>query len=129
MEHVSTKCVEDLCCGVNMIKNAEHMTDLEKKHTPVITAPTQVNKDECFDVEIEVGKLLAHPNEPSHHIEFIELYAGHTYLGRMDFAGKMTCPKMKICVSLPYSQGNLRAFAHCNLHGTWESEQEIDVLE
>ena len=65
----AVKCEEDLFCGVNTVKDCEHMTDLEKKRQPIITA-------------------------------------------------SRTCPIMKICISLDHTHGKLRAFAHCNLHGT-----------
>jgi len=121
------KCEKNMFCGVNTPKDCANMTDLEKKHQPIITAPKSVNKGECFDIEVEVGKLMAHPNEPGHHIEFIELYADHTYLARMDFSAQVTCPIMKTCASLDHTHGKLRVFAHCNLHGTWEGQSEIEV--
>jgi len=123
------KCEEDLFCGVNMVKDCEHMTDLEKKHLPIITAPKKVKKGECFEVTVEVGKLMEHPNERAHYIEFVELYADHTYLSRTDLTAHMTCPIMKTCVSLDHTHGKLRAFARCNLHGTWESDANIEVAD
>ena len=69
---------------LNTIEDAANPTDLEKKHTPVITAPDSVKAGECFEVTVEVGKLLAHPNELAHSIEYIDLWAGHTYLTRLD---------------------------------------------
>ena len=125
----TNKCEKDLFCGVNMVKDCEHMTDLEKKHQPIITAPKSVKKGECFEVVVEVGKLMEHPNEPGHHIEFVELYADHTYLSRMDLTAIRTCPIMKICVSLDRMHGKLRAFERCNLHGIWEADCEIEVTE
>jgi len=125
----TVKCDEDLFCGVNVVKDPRKMTDLEKKHFPVITAPKKIKKGECFEAMIEVGKLMEHPNEPGHFIEFIELYADHTYLGRMDFTARTTCPVMKACLSLDHVHGWLRAFAHCNLHGTWEGKTEIEVTD
>ena len=125
----TTKRQEDLFCGVNVVKDSENMTDLEKKHLPIITAPKSITKGECFEVTVEVGKLMQHPNELAHHIEFIELYADHTYLARMDFTAKTTCPTMKVCVELEHNYGKLRAFAHCNLHGTWEGDSEIEVTD
>lgn len=129
--HVMTtiKCENDLFCGVNKVKDTNSMTDLEKKHLPVITAPKSVKKGQCFEILIEVGKLLAHPNEPGHYIEFIELYADHTYLARIDLTARMTCPIMKTCVSLEHTHGKLRAFTHCNLHGTWEGDADIEVTD
>lgn len=123
------KCEEDLFCGVNMVKDCEHMTDLEKKHMPVITAPKSVKKGECFEVTVEVGKLMEHPNERGHYIEFVELYADHTYLSRIDLTACRTCPIMKTCISLDHTHGKLRAFTHCNLHGTWEGDADIEVVD
>lgn len=121
------KCEEDLFCGVNRPKDPDNLTDLEKKHIPVISAPKSVKKGEKFDVEIEIGKLLEHPNEPAHFIEFVELYADHTYLGRVDFTAKRTCPTARLCVTLEHSHGQLRAYERCNLHGTWEGDTDIEV--
>ena len=125
----SVKCEDNLFCGVNMVKDLEHMTDLQKKHLPVVTAPQTVKKGQYFEVMVEIGKLMPHPNEPGHFIEFIELYADHTYLARIDLTASSTCPIMKTCISLDHTHGKLRAYAHCNLHGTWEGRTEIDVTD
>ena len=123
------ECVEDIFCGVNAVADVEEASDLEKKHLPIISAPESVKKGECFEVTVEVGKLLKHPNEPGHFIQFVELYAGDTYLARMDFTAKTTCPVMKTSVALDHAHGKLRAFARCNLHGTWENEIDIEVTD
>ncbi|MFQ6093097.1 MAG: desulfoferrodoxin family protein [bacterium] len=120
-------CEEDLFCGVNKAKDPGAMTDLEKKPTPVIEAPKTVRKNECFIVNIEVGKLLQHPNENGHFIQWLELYADETYLARMDFTAKTTCPKMTVCVSLDHAHGFLRVVERCNLHGLWEAVKQIKV--
>ncbi len=124
-----TKCEEDLFCGVNIPKDPNNMTDLEKMHVPVISAPMRVKKGEKFEVTIEVGKLMAHPNEPGHYIEFIELYADHTYLARVDFTAKNTWPVANFTLSLDHIHKSLRAYEHCNLHGVWEGTCEIEVSE
>jgi superoxide reductase len=129
MKQTVQACEEDIFCGINKVVDLEQTTDLEKKHLPIISAPKSVRKGECFEVEVEVGKLLRHPNEPGHFIQFIELYAGDTYLARIDFTAKTTCPIMKACVSLDHAHGKLRAFERCNLHGTWTSEVDIDVID
>lgn len=121
------ECKEDIFCGVNTTVEIKEASDLEKKHLPIITAPKRIKKGEHFEVTVEVGKLLTHPNEPGHFIEFIELYAGDTYLCRMDFTAKTTCPILKACVCLDHAHGKLRAFERCNLHGTWENEIDIEV--
>ncbi|WP_309492843.1 class II SORL domain-containing protein [Candidatus Hecatella orcuttiae] len=119
-------CEGDLFCGVNKPKNPAQMTDLEKKHTPVIEAPDVVKKGEMFNVTVEVGKLMKHPNEAGHYIEFIELYAGDTFLTRVDLIPERTAPKITIPISLTHAHP-LRAFERCNLHGTWEGTKEIKV--
>ncbi len=119
----------DLFAQINTPQDPNNMTDLEKKHVPAITAPDKVKPGECFEVTVEVGKLLKHPNENAHFIEFIELYAGHVYLARMDFTARTTCPVMKLCVSLDKDIGPLRAFERCNIHGVWGSSKPITVGE
>jgi superoxide reductase len=114
---------------VNSAKDPANMTDLEKKHTPVITAPDSVKAGDCFEVVIEVGKLLAHPNEPGHFIEYIDLYAGYTYIARLSLTAVTTCPAWKAAVRLDASIGPLRVFARCNMHGLWEASKEIIVEE
>jgi superoxide reductase len=122
------ECAEDIFCGVNTVTEVEEAGDLEKKHIPIITAPKKVKKGEKFEVTIEVGKLLAHPNEPGHFIQFIELYAGDTFLCRTELTAKTTWPVMKAVISLDHTHGKLRAFERCNLHGAWENDVDIEVV-
>lgn len=115
-------CEGDLFCGINkgQTKDAEKMTDLEKKHIPVITAPKKVRKGETFEVSIEIGKYMKHPNENAHFIEWVELYSGDTFLIRIDFVPRLTEPRVKCIVSLDHAHP-LMARARCNLHGLWQS--------
>lgn len=118
-----------LFCQVNRPKDMNNMTDLEKKHLPVITVPDTIKADEPFEVTVEVGKLLAHPNENGHFIEFIDLYAEDVYLARIDLTAVTTVPTVKIPLVLGHSglKTTLRAFERCNLHGTWEGTKEITI--
>ncbi len=118
---------DDLFSRINKIKDPDNPTDLEKKHHPVITASDKVKAGECFEVTVEVGKLLTHPNENGHFIGFIELYANDVYLARIDLTARTTCPILKVCVNLSEGSGPLRAFTRCNLHGAWESTKAITV--
>ena len=127
IKDVGQECAEDIFCSVNTIENVDTASDLEKKHLPVITAPKKVRRGERFEVTVEVGKLVKHPNEHGHFIQFIELYADDTYLARMDFTAQTTDPIMKTYVTLDHSHGRLRAYERCNLHGTWENEVNIEV--
>ncbi len=120
-------CKEDILCGVNEPKDKTNPVDLEKKHLPVIIAPDKVKKDELFNVTIEVGKLLTHPNEPGHFIEWIELYCGDTFLMRASLSGGASAPKVSLPVKLSHAHGPLKAWAKCNLHGLWEYTKAIEV--
>ena len=118
---------KDLLSGVNTPEDINNPTDTEKKHLPAIDAPDSAGMGEPVTVTVEVGKLLKHPNEPAHHIEWLDLYEDKLYLARADFTGGKVCPKVTFEVSLKKS-GTLRAFACCNLHGVWEGDRKINVV-
>lgn len=120
-------CEEDLLCGVNLPKDKNNLSDLEKKHLPVITAPSKVGKDEEFEVRIEVGKLLTHPNEHAHFIEWIELYCGDTFLSEAYFSGGTSFPVAIFKIRLSHTHGPLQAWAKCNLHGLWKETKDITI--
>jgi len=118
-----------LFCQVNSPKDSKNLTDLEKKHTPVITVPEKLKAGETFEVTVEVGKLLAHPNEPSHFIEWIDLYANWVFLARISLSAVTTQPTLKVPVTIPHGMKNLtlHAFERCNMHGVWEGAREIAI--
>ena len=115
-------CEEDIFCGINIAKSkdVEEMSDLEKKHTPVIEAPVKVKKGESFEVRVEVGKHMNHPNENAHFIEWIELFSGDTFLARVDLVPRLSVPKVTFLVTLDHAHA-LIAKERCNLHGQWQS--------
>jgi len=118
-----------LFCQVNHPKDPANLTDLEKKHLPVISVPDRLKAGETFEVTVEVGKLLAHPNEPAHFIEWIDLYANYVFLARLSLSAATTQPTLKVPVTLPHGikQLTLRAFQRCNLHGVWEGTREVTI--
>ncbi len=117
----------DLFNGVNTPLDPANLIDLEKKHTPVISAPATGQIGQPLSVTIEVGKLLAHPNEPGHHIEWLDIYEGYLFLARVGFSGGRVSPKVTLELMLKKG-GLLRAYASCNLHGVWEGSKDIKVL-
>ncbi len=117
---------KDLLSGVNTPEDVNNLTDTEKKHLPVIDAPDSASIGQPISVTIEVGKLLNHPNEPAHHIEWLDLYEDKLYLARADFTGGKVNPRVTFEISLKKT-GTLRAFACCNLHGVWEGDRKINI--
>lgn len=104
------------------------LTDLGKKHMPVIDMPERVKKDEPFEIKINVGKLLAHRNEPAHFIEWIELYCGDTFLARANCSGEASSAQDSFRVKLSHAYGPLKVRGKCNLHGLWKNTREINVV-
>lgn len=125
-------CENDLFCGVNRPKtlNPDEMSDLEKKHTPVISAPDRVKAGEFFEVRVETGVFMAHPNEYGHYFGWMELYLDDTFVGRVELQPVVSSPNVVFKISATHShegRRKLRALAFCNLHGVWEGEKEIEV--
>lgn len=125
----------------HIIKSADWKTE---KHAPVIEAPEMVKAGEKFVVDLSVGKEIPHPNTTEHHIRWIKLYfmpeggkfpfevanVEFTVHGEsVDGPNKgpvYTEPHAKVAMKIT-SPGMLIAASYCNIHGLWESAQEIKV--
>jgi len=105
-----------------------NMTDMMRKHTPLVEVPDEVEAGEAFAVSVEVGGIdgVTHPNLLGHWINWVELYAGERLLGRVEFAPVVSQPEATVHVTLE-EPTTLRALASCNLHGIWESTKPVAV--
>jgi superoxide reductase len=130
MSEPKYSCEQDILCGVNLPKDAKNLSDLEKKHLPVIEALNKVSQNETFEVAVHVGGVdgIEHPNEPAHFIEWVELYSGDTFLGRCHYSGGSSYPVARFKIKLSHAHGPLKAWARCNLHGLWEGTKDITVV-
>jgi len=114
-----------------------------EKHVPVITCADAVAVNAPLEVTVTVGKAVAHPNTPNHHIAWLALHfvpAGtktsfelarcdlSAHGASMDDAGGIahTDSALDIHIRLA-APGTLYATAYCNLHGLWVSEKTIAV--
>ena len=116
---------DDLFAAVNTAGDMNNLTDLEKKHLPVLDAPDKVSAGEEFVVTIEVGQLLSHPSEPGHSIQRIALMRGDLTL-----ASAHLTPSVKPVVTFKIElseTSDLRAIERCNLHGEWENRKTVMV--
>lgn len=129
MSEAKYSCEQDILCGVNKPKDSKDLTELEKKHLPVIEAPDSVKKDAPFEINIRVGGIdgIDHPNEPAHFIEWVELYCGDTFLGRSSYSGGTSYSVARFKVKLSHAHGPLKVWAKCNLHGLWEGEKGLKI--
>lgn len=115
--------------GAKEAADSGNLSDLERKHIPVVEAPETVRKGEHFDVRVEVGKLVAHQSEHAHSIQFVDLYADGTFLARAHLAAGVAWPSVVFRVSLEHPAEELMAYAYCNMHGTWRGRKAIAVTE
>lgn len=115
-----------LFAGINRVHDPDKKTPLEKKHAPLIDAPTRVRKEEPFAVTVSVGEVV-HPMSSGHHIGYLELLAGNEAAGRVEFSPGFNVPVVTfhLAVDRPVT---LVARAYCNLHGLWESRQDLALL-
>jgi superoxide reductase len=105
-----------------------NMTDMMRKHTPVIDAPAKVKANEPFTVTIKVGGIdgVEHPNVLGHWINWVALYAGERSLARVEFAPAVSQPQTTLTIALEQS-ATLRVVECCNMHGVWESTKPVAV--
>jgi superoxide reductase len=121
-----TEIRRGLFCKIN---RAEGNNDsLALKHAPVFCIPDKVKAGEPFQVSLTIGEK-PYENEKEHHIQWLELYAGEIFLGRVDFTPEMTYPEFTFTIRLAHEmEATLRAISRCNLHGLWESSKKIQVI-
>jgi superoxide reductase len=116
----------------------------KEKHVPVIDAPESAKSGEAFNITVSVGKEIAHPNTTEHHITWIQLYfmpegGKHAHqLATVEFTahgesteganeGPAYTHHAATVEVLLKKSGTLMAMSMCNIHGLWESSQEIKV--
>jgi len=122
-------------------KTADWKTE---KHVPVIECADTVKAGELFPVKVTIGKEIAHPNTTEHHIRWISVYfqaegEKSTYqAGHFEFSAHGESPEganqgpvytnHEITASLKISKpGVIYAASLCNIHGLWQSSQEVKL--
>ncbi|MBF0467020.1 MAG: class II SORL domain-containing protein [Nitrospirae bacterium] len=121
---------KSLFCGVNRVKDAENITELEKKHIPFIMCPDEVKSGEPFEVRIKVGEI-PHVMLDGHFIQWIDVYFGESFYARVELTPVVTLPEFSLFLVKggKHRKSTLRVVERCNLHGQWESIKEITVKE
>jgi len=98
---------ELVCCGKPMVLLAENTVDAAKeKHVPVIEKVPG-------GVKVKVGSV-AHPMEPKHYIQWIEVIAD----GKA--CRQFLAPGAPPEAVFPIDADNIVAREYCNLHGLWK---------
>ena len=124
-----------------LLQSADWKTE---KHMPVIECPDAVKANELFEVNVAIGKEIAHPNTTEHHISWISLFfipdnEKFPYqIGRFEFTAHGASTQgpntssvythHAITSSFKTSKsGTILALALCNIHGLWQSAKEIKL--
>lgn len=113
---------------VNRSKDPANLEGHETSHVPKLIAPRQVGAYEAFTVKIEVGADEIHEMNPFHYIDWVALMVGGVEMNHMTLTPLFNRPVVTVEMTLEES-ATLAALEHCNLHGTWASQEwRIEVL-
>ena len=107
--------------------------DYFDRHTPVVICDNLAREGEKFKVKVRLGTDYTHPDDPDHHIKYVQLWNRETFLAEAHFAPGSLGNKpghMEVdfyIVPGPVSM-NLAAMSACTKHGLWQSEsREVPV--
>lgn len=94
------------------------LTELEKKHIPVITIVKTCGliPEGCQDVHVKIGEIQ-HPMEAKHYIMHIDFYINDEFISRVILTPDKLNPAAAL--HLKATGGKLTAIELCNLHGAW----------
>lgn len=114
-------------------KEDELESALKEKHTPIIKVPEKVKPNEEFEIIVNIGDKIPHPNLIEHHIKWIKVFAeidGRAFnpvnIANFDFGPTFAEPKVKFRMKLEKT-ANLIVLGYCNIHGVWENSVKIKV--
>lgn len=100
------------CCGKAMDHLVENTTDAaQEKHVPVFEG-----------WKVKVGSV-AHPMQPEHFIEWVELIDGNWIARRFLNPGETPEVVFDACSDGSCSSEKAYAREYCNLHGLWKGEK------
>lgn len=119
-----------LFCGNNEPADPANLTEMEKKHIPLIDCPDTVKAGEPFQVTIKVGEI-PHVMEEAHHIQWLEVWFSTNFNARIDLTPVFTRPEVTITLvkGRLHKTSTLRVVERCNMHGQWEATQDVTVTE
>ena len=105
-------------------KDANNLTDLEKKHIPLITVVKKCGliPEGCQDVHVKMGEIQ-HPMQPEHYITHIDFYIDKEFIARVYLTPEKLNPAAAL--HLKAGSGKLSVIEACNLHGAWIGETDL----
>ncbi len=117
-----------LFCGINQPADPGNLSEMEKKHVPVIECPDTVKSGEPFKVTVKVGEI-PHVSEEGHHIQWVDIKTGENLYARIELTPVLS--KAEVTVTLQkagkHRTSSIRVIERCNMHGLWEAKKDITV--
>ena len=104
---------------IQIAKDPNNMSELEKKHVPVIEV---TRNKELLIVKVRVGQV-EHVMTDEHYIAWVELYDGNGNLLEKRELGPGRKPEVEFLASL--DAHSFIAREKCNLHGVWEGNERF----
>ncbi|MFH1791002.1 MAG: desulfoferrodoxin family protein [Candidatus Omnitrophota bacterium] len=118
--HAPKSSFQENAEAVKTPRDINDMTELEKKHSPVILVLKKCGLIEgCVDVHVKIGAIL-HPTLPEHSIGHVDFYIDKKFISRVILTPEKLNPACAL--HLKASEGRLSAIALCNIHGAWLGE-------
>ena len=118
------KAFEEKEDAIKIPKDVNNLSELEKKHIPVIMVVKKCGliPEGCQDVHVKIGEIQ-HPMEQKHYIMNIDFYIDNEFISRV----KLTPDKLNpaAALHLKVQNGKLTAIDLCNLHGAWIKETDL----
>lgn len=122
--HAPKTAFEEKEDAIKTPKDADNLTELEKKHIPVIKVVKTCGliPEGCQDVHVKVGEIQ-HPMQAEHFIMHIDFYIGNEFISRVILTPDKVNPAAAL--HLKAKNGKLQVVELCNLHGAWIKEDVI----
>ena len=105
-------------------QDPKNLTELEKKHIPVIHLVKKCGliPEGCQDVQVKMGEVQ-HPMLPEHYITHIDFYIDRKFIARVILTPEKLNPAAAL--HLRVQNGKLTIVELCNIHGAWMSEVDL----
>lgn len=119
--HAPKTAFEEKNDAIKTPKDAANLTEVEKKHVPVVKVVKTCGliPEGCTDVHVRMGEIQ-HPMEAKHYIVHIDFYVDNEFISRIILTPEKLNPAGAL--HLKVKSGKLKVIELCNLHGAWISE-------
>ena len=110
--------------AVKIPKDPANLTELEKKHVPLISIVKKCGliPEGCLDVQVKIGEIK-HPMEREHYILHMDFYIDKQFMARLHLTPEKLNPAVSL--HLKAEQGKLAIVELCNIHGAWIKEADL----